>query len=78
MLDKAIIRKIADKDLQELNVWMKHTGFQLRYKDDLLNFLADIGTDIKQGARPLARQIDQEVATPLAIRFCRIKAKVLT
>lgn len=75
MLDKAIIRKIADKDLQELNVWMKHTGFQLRYKDDLLNFLADIGTDIKQGARPLARQIDQEVATPVSYSILSNKGK---
>ncbi|WP_225365405.1 hypothetical protein [Ligilactobacillus salivarius] len=47
-------------------------GFKLVYEDDLIDYLADIGTDVLNGARPLARCIEEEVSAPVAMYIMKL------
>ncbi|XZR25076.1 ATP-dependent Clp protease ATP-binding subunit, partial [Streptococcus canis] len=55
LLNQSIIREIAQKHLDDLNQTLKARGFNLIYDDQLVDYLAELGTDIKNGARPLER-----------------------
>jgi len=62
------VREIAVKELDELS---QREGFVkrnilLHYSDALVDHIAIKGFDEKLGARPLQRQIEQLVVTPLA------------
>ena len=58
MLTRNIILQIANHDLQVLNKRLASRGFKFEYGNDVLNYLADVGTDIENGARPLERKIN--------------------
>lgn len=67
-LDKETIKNIVIKELSEIN---KRDGFinrniKLKYSEALINHLAENGFDIKYGARPLQRTIEQSVISKLA------------
>ena len=53
----------------------KEHGFQFTYSDDLIEYLADIGTDVKNGARPLERTIENEVTAPLSMIILQLENK---
>ncbi|WPC19294.1 ATP-dependent Clp protease ATP-binding subunit [Pediococcus inopinatus] len=80
VLDKPVIRVIARKRLAELRQKLNNQGYELHYQDEdkqdskLIDYLADIGTDVDNGARPLARAIYNVITAPIAhivLRFDR-------
>ena len=75
MLTNKIIREITVLNLNNLNSMLKKRGFELEYNDDLITYLADVGTDEDNGARPLARAIDAEIRAPLSILTMRLTRK---
>ncbi len=75
VLDRKVIRDIAKHDLELLNGRMQDKGYYLHYNDDVLDFLADIGTDEANGARPLARCIEREVTAPIAFAITGLRRK---
>nr|WP_162606771.1 ATP-dependent Clp protease ATP-binding subunit [Ligilactobacillus salivarius] len=72
MLTRDIIKQIAYNNLATLSDRMAVHGFKLLYEDDLIDYLADIGTDVLNGARPLARCIEEEVSAPVAMYIMRL------
>lgn len=75
VLDRRVIRDIAKHNLDLLNGRMQDKGYYLHYNDDVLDFLADIGTDEANGARPLARCIEREVTAPIAFAITGLRRK---
>lgn len=67
MLPRPIIKKIAEINLKKLDSRLARQGFHLKYTDDLIEYLADVGTDVKNGARPLQRVLERDVTTPVSI-----------
>lgn len=65
-LGKANIKAIAQIQLDRLAKRMETQGYQIRFSDAALDFIADIGYDPVYGARPLKRAIQNEVENPLA------------
>src|SRR5699024_2446904 len=72
MLTRDIIKQIAYNNLATLSQRMAVHGFKLVYEDDLIDYLADIGTDVLNGARPLARCIEEEVSAPVAMYIMKL------
>ena len=72
VLSKDVIRKIARTRLNELKERLARQGFNLVYQGEnetdsrVIDYLADMGTDVKNGARPLARLINRQVLAPIA------------
>ena len=72
ILNKPVIRIIARTRLAELNKRLEAQGYHLKYEGQdsptsgVIDYLADMGTDAKNGARPLARLISREVIAPIA------------
>lgn len=78
VLNKKVIKEIAQTRLAELNERLKKQGYSLMYDDRLIDYLADMGTDLKNGARPLARLINRQITAVLAksiIRYQRSNPK---
>ncbi|WP_304250264.1 AAA family ATPase [Limosilactobacillus gastricus] len=75
MLTRKIIREIAINNLNMLNARMHNHGFKLFYDDRVIDYLADIGTDVVNGARPLARCIETDVAAPLSMLIIQLENK---
>ncbi|XHV77294.1 ATP-dependent Clp protease ATP-binding subunit [Streptococcus dysgalactiae subsp. equisimilis] len=73
LLDQAIIREIAQKNLDHLNQTLKARGFNLIYNDQLVDYLAELGTDIKNGARPLERFMKKHLLAPIAKAILPLK-----
>lgn len=73
LLDQAIIREIAQKNLDHLNQTLKARGFNLIYDDQLVDYLAELGTDIKNGARPLERFMKKHLLAPIAKAILPLK-----
>lgn len=72
MLGKPVIREIAVKDLAILAERMAGQNAELGYSDEVLDYLSDNGTDVKNGARPLMRLINQKVLAPIARRLLKL------
>ncbi|HIZ53036.1 MAG TPA: ATP-dependent Clp protease ATP-binding subunit [Candidatus Enterococcus avicola] len=66
MLGRDVIKEIAEKNLELLNIRMKRQQASIRYSEEVLDYLADNGTDANNGARPLARLINRKVLAPIA------------
>jgi len=58
--------KILEILLAEVVERVKNLGMSLTFTDELKNFLVDVGTDLKYGARPLRRAIHKYIENPLA------------
>jgi ATP-dependent Clp protease ATP-binding subunit ClpA len=68
-LEKAHIRRIADKLVQELNDMAKLKDAELVWGDDLLDWLAEKGFSPTMGARPMKRAVAEHIKKPLAKRI---------
>lgn len=66
MLGPDVIKEIAVKNLDLLADRLGKQHASLSYEPEVLDYLSDVGTDRKNGARPLARLITQKVLAPIA------------
>lgn len=74
MLTRDIIQQIARNDLKVINGRLAEHGFKLDYQQDLIDYLADVGTDVKNGARPLERVIERDVTAPLSMIILQLES----
>ena len=74
MLTRNIILDIANHDLKILNERLAKRGFKFVYGDDVLNYLADVGTDVENGARPLEREIDDEFTSIISMDILQLES----
>lgn len=68
LLEREIIEKIAEKNLSEIEVRMRRQNMTLSYEPSLIQYLSDVGTDVKNGARPLERLIKRKVLAPISAK----------
>lgn len=80
-LDTLAIKKIVVKFVNELkSQLLNQHNIGLTITEDLVEHLATIGYDVKMGARPLARKIDELIRVPLSkkILFDKIQNSSVT
>jgi len=65
-LDPAVITRVVDKFIYELEAQLQEKGVTLDVEDSAREWLAEHGFDPKMGARPMARVIQQHIKKPLA------------
>jgi ATP-dependent Clp protease ATP-binding subunit ClpA len=68
-LDTLAVKKVVVKFLDQLKATVSHKNIRLSFSEDVIDYLARTGYDVKMGARPLARQIDQLIKVPLSKRI---------
>lgn len=68
LLEREVIEEIAEKNLSEIADRMKHQNLTLSYEPSLIQYLSDVGTDVKNGARPLERLIKRKVLAPISAK----------
>lgn len=68
LLERDVIEEIALKELKDIAKRMAKQSLSLSYDPNLIAYLADVGTDIKNGARPLRRLIKRQVLAPISTR----------
>lgn len=73
MLTRNIILQIAKHDLEIINDRLSKRGFRFVYGQDVLNYLADVGTDVENGARPLEREIDTEFTSIISMDVLQLE-----
>ena len=73
MLTESVVEKIARKYLQELTNKLAVRGYRFTYDDLVPKFLADVGFNLKNGARPLAYMTHRKVTAPLARILLRLE-----
>ncbi|MDU6443073.1 ATP-dependent Clp protease ATP-binding subunit [Streptococcus sp.] len=66
LLERDVIEEIALKELKDIAKRMAKQSLSLSYDPNLIAYLADVGTDIKNGARPLRRLIKRQVLAPIS------------
>ena len=65
-LDETVITQIAKIQCEKLSTRMEKQGISLSFEAHALAVLAEAGHDPELGARPLKREIQRLVETPLA------------
>ena len=65
-LDPAVITRVVDKFIYELEAQLQEKGVSLDVEDSAREWLAEHGFDAKMGARPMARLIQEHIKKPLA------------
>ncbi len=68
LLERDVIEEIAIKNLEEISGRMAKQNLSLSYEPSLITYLSDVGTDVKNGARPLERLIKRKVLAPIATK----------
>ncbi|MCC9884788.1 ATP-dependent Clp protease ATP-binding subunit [Streptococcus agalactiae] len=68
LLERDVIEEIAVKNLEEISRRMAKQNLSLSYEPSLITYLSDVGTDVKNGARPLERLIKRKVLAPIATK----------
>lgn len=68
LLESDVIEKIAEKNLSEIALRMKRQNLTLSYDSSLIAYLSDVGTDVRNGARPLERLIKRKVLAPISAK----------
>lgn len=68
LLEREIIEKITEKNLSEIEDRMRRQNMTLSYEPSLIQYLSDVGTDVKNGARPLERLIKRKVLAPISAK----------
>ncbi len=66
LLENEVIEEIAIKNLDEIATRMARQNLSFTYEDNLITYLSDVGTDVKNGARPLERLIKRKVLAPIS------------
>lgn len=78
VLNKNVIQQIARTRLVELAFRLKKQGYNLVYEGEsaknspVVDYLADMGTDVKNGARPLARLINRQITAVIAKKMIQL------
>ncbi|MBU7002093.1 ATP-dependent Clp protease ATP-binding subunit [Pediococcus pentosaceus] len=78
VLNKNVIQQIARTRLVELAFRLKKQGYNLVYEGEntknspVIDYLADMGTDVKNGARPLARLINRQITALIAKKMIQL------
>ena len=65
-LTKEVVLKIVDKQLRTLNKRLEHKKIKVEINQDAKEYIADNGYDMRYGARPLQRYIQNTVETKIA------------
>ena len=68
LLESDVIEEIAEKNLSEIALRMKRQNLTLSYDSSLIAYLSDVGTDVRNGARPLGRLIKRKVLAPISAK----------
>ncbi|MBW7797513.1 ATP-dependent Clp protease ATP-binding subunit [Streptococcus thermophilus] len=68
LLESDVIEEIAAKNLSEIAVRMQRQNLTLSYDPSLITYLSDVGTDVRNGARPLERLIKHKVLAPISAK----------
>ncbi len=68
-LDKDLLIKIVDIQLDRMKQYMKDKHIDIMLTDSAKAYLAEIGYDSVYGARPLKRVIQKEILNPLATKL---------
>lgn len=72
LLERDVIEKIAEKNLSEIVDRMKRQNLTLSYEPSLIQYLSDVGTDVKNGARPLERLMKRKVLAPISVKSLQL------
>lgn len=78
LLERDVIEEIARKNLEEIETRMTKQNLSLSYEPSLITYLSDVGTDVKNGARPLERLIKRKVLAPIATKSLELPKTDLT
>jgi ATP-dependent Clp protease ATP-binding subunit ClpA len=65
-LSKEIILKVVDKEVKALQALLTEKKVTISLSDKAREWLADKGYDPEFGARPMGRQVDQNLKKPMA------------
>jgi len=65
-LEKEHLQKIAKLMLEKLNERIAKNGIRIKTKDDIVDYLVEIGSDPKFGAREMNRKIKDEIESLIA------------
>jgi ATP-dependent Clp protease ATP-binding subunit ClpA len=65
-LNKEAILRVADKAVLELEMLLQDKHVTLEIDDEARDWLAEHGYDVKMGARPMARLVQEKIKRPLA------------
>ena len=68
LLESDVIEEIAEKNLSEIALRMKRQNLTLSYDSSLIAYLSDVGTDVRNGARPLERLIKRKGLAPISAK----------
>lgn len=68
LLERNVIEEISEKNLSKISDRMKRQNLTLSYEPSLIQYLSDVGTDVKNGARPLERLIKRKVLAPISAK----------
>ncbi len=68
LLEREVIEEIAEKHLDQIADRMRKQNMLLSYEPSLIQYLSDLGTDVKNGARPLERLIERKVLAPISAK----------
>ncbi len=65
-LDRKQLKEIVKILLQDVEALMKAQGIKVRFSDDVIEYIANIGYEPEFGARPMRRVIQREIENVLA------------
>ncbi|MEG3243810.1 ATP-dependent Clp protease ATP-binding subunit [Streptococcus suis] len=69
LLERDVIEEIAEKNLSEIESRLSQQNVTFSYEPSLIQYLSDVGTDVKNGARPLEHLIKQKVLPPISAKI---------
>lgn len=78
LLERNVIEEIAEKNLSKISDRMKRQNLTLSYEPSLIQYLSDVGTDVKNGARPLERLIKRKVLAPISAKSLTLDKRTQT
>lgn len=65
-LDEFSMRKIVSKFITDLNELLSERKLKIRLSESAVDFLIETGFDVKMGARPLQRKINDAIKVPIS------------
>lgn len=77
LLEREDLEEIVEKNMKEIEERTNKKGLFLSYDPAVLDYLVDIGTDFKNGARPLERLLKRKIQAPISdiiLKLPNIKA----
>lgn len=66
LLEREDLEEIVEKNMKEIEERTNKKGLFLSYDPAVLDYLVDIGTDSKNGARPLERLLKRKIQAPIS------------